>query len=310
MEELIARILPTVIGGLFNLASNWIGGISGSSSSSMNQSSTSTTVGSNQTNTSTSQIGGQSGTETTTGSISGVADVLKTAMSTATGNNAATAGQFNLGSATTANNLQENLWNQGNLLSMGSNLLANAMSAQSTASARAYNSAEAEKQRQWQDHMSSTSYQRGVEDLKAAGLNPILAAYNGFGAGSAPSGGYGSVSGGQTFSQANIASAPSMHTASMQAMYDYGNNTAQFLNNAMQTINNAHQVKEYSVENWMRNIMESVGSSSARTVSDITSQTRTDQSMQKTTPEVKVPGAGRGDTTGGTTHGGGGGRGK
>ena len=56
-----------------------------------------------------------------------------------------------------------------------------------------YNSAEALANRQFQERMSSTAYQRAVEDMKKAGLNPILAFANG--GASTPGGSVGTISG-------------------------------------------------------------------------------------------------------------------
>lgn len=56
-----------------------------------------------------------------------------------------------------------------------------------------YNSTEALANREWQEHMSNTAYQRAVEDMKKAGLNPILAFANG--GASTPGGSAGTISG-------------------------------------------------------------------------------------------------------------------
>lgn len=69
---------------------------------------------------------------------------------------------------------------------------------QSNALAREFNAREAEKNREWQEHMSNTSYQRMVADMKKAGINPIMA----FGASGAGVGQGATASSGTTRNQA------------------------------------------------------------------------------------------------------------
>jgi hypothetical protein len=57
--------------------------------------------------------------------------------------------------------------------------------------AMSYNSANAAANRAWQEKMSNTAYQRAVEDMRKAGINPILA-YTQGGA-STPSGAQGTI---------------------------------------------------------------------------------------------------------------------
>lgn len=70
----------------------------------------------------------------------------------------------------------------------GSHEMSAARSWTDAQSANANASLEAQINRDFQEYMSNTAYQRAVADLKQAGLNPILAYYNGGSGASTPQG--------------------------------------------------------------------------------------------------------------------------
>ena len=299
-------IIKTIFGSQ-NTTTSQTGGstMTGASSSAMHSSSAGQTVINLQ--------GLQQGQSSQQGNISSLGQILNQAMGTATGNNSLGAFLGNLVGAATANRLQNSQWEFANAMNEYQAAKANELNLQAVTSARQYNMLEAEKSRNWSRMMRQTAYQDTVKDLQAAGLNPVLAASRG--ATAAPIGPSASAStGGIGANAASAASIPSAKTATMQAMYDYGNNTAQFLNNAMATINNA---KQYGFEEVAKNVtqdMLQVSETSSKQISQTAQSVSSwldsaqSQFWNFTNPFASAEKAY--SMGGGQSHGGGGGRGR
>ena len=101
-------------------------------------------------------------------------------------------------------------------------------------------------------------------------------------------------------------------------MYDFGNNTMQFLQNAMQTINTAKQYGYSQMAGGLTQSMFQVADSSSKSISDFARDTEqwsdqysdAEQRMGTGSGLPSFGGQGNKSTRGGQSHGGGGGRGR
>lgn len=166
-------------------------------------------------------------------------------------------------SASTATSASKTFGTEASLLSQSNAVSANQIARENWEQAAQFNSQEAEKQRLWQEKMANTVYQRTVQDMLKAGINPVLAANMGLGTASVGSG--ASANMGDASSYMASAYADSISSAESQSHSHQESGLAtglqllgQAIGAAIEKINSGNQIDIAinGLENWFRDQKE------------------------------------------------------